>query len=53
MKILVLLESAITFSIPVGQVGQFGKTFVVPEACYTRPPEEFPENSAFLYVFEN
>ena len=41
-----------TFSIPVGQVGQFGKTFIVPEACYTRPPEEFPENSAFLYVFE-
>ena len=41
-----------TFSIPVGEVGQFGKTFVVPEACYTRPPEEFPENSAFLYVFE-
>ena len=41
-----------TFSIPVGQVGQFGKTFIVPEACYTHPPEEFPENSAFLYVFE-
>ena len=41
-----------TFSIPVGEVGQFGKTFVVPEACYTHPPEESPENSAFLYVFE-
>ena len=41
-----------TFSIPVGQTGQFGKTFVVPEACYTRPPEESPENSVFLYVFE-
>ena len=41
-----------TFSIPVGKVGQFGKTFIVPEACYTHPPEEFPENSAFLYVFE-
>ena len=41
-----------TFSIPVGKVGQFGKTFIAPEACYTHPPEEFPENSAFLYVFE-
>ena len=41
-----------TFSIPVGQTGTFGRTFVVPEACYTRPPEESPENSAFLYVFE-
>ena len=41
-----------TFSIPIGQSGQFGKTFVVPEACYTRPPEESPEDSVFLYVFE-
>lgn len=41
-----------TFSIPVGQVGQFGKTFVVPESCYTRPPEESPENSAFLFIYE-
>ncbi len=41
-----------TFSIEVGQSGQFGKTFIVPEACYTRPPEESPENSVFLYVFE-
>ena len=41
-----------TFSIPIGQTGQFGKTFVVPEACYTRPPEESPEDSVFLYVFE-
>lgn len=41
-----------TFSIPVGEVGQFGKTFIVPESCYTRPPEESPENSAFLYIYE-
>ena len=41
-----------TFSVPVGEVGQFGKTFVSVEACYTRPPEESPENSAFLRVFE-
>ena len=41
-----------TFSIEIGQTGQFGKTFVVPEACYTRPPEESPEDSVFLYVFE-
>lgn len=41
-----------TFSIPVGEVGEFGKLSILPEACYTRPPEESPENSAFLYVFE-
>ena len=41
-----------TFSVPVGEVGQFGKTFVSVEACYTHPPEESPENSAFLRVFE-
>ena len=41
-----------TFSIRVGHVGQFGKTFVKPEACYTHPPEEYPEDSVFLYVFE-
>ncbi len=41
-----------TFEIPVGEVGQFGKTFVIPESCFTRPPEESPENSAFLYVYE-
>ena len=41
-----------TFEIPVGGVGQFGKTFIVPESCFTRPPEESPENSAFLYVYE-
>ena len=41
-----------TFSVPVGETGRFGKTFISVEACYTRPPEESPENSAFLRVFE-
>ena len=41
-----------TFSIPVGEVGHFGKTFIVPEACYSRPPEESPENATFLFVYE-
>ena len=41
-----------TFSVPVGEIGRFGKTFISVEACYTRPPEESPENSAFLRVFE-
>lgn len=41
-----------TFTIDVGDVGTFGKTFIIPEACYTRPPEETPENAAFLYVYE-
>ena len=41
-----------TFSIPVGEVFQFGRTYVVPESCYTRPPEESPENAAYLYIYE-
>ena len=41
-----------TFEIPVGESGQFGRTFVVVESCFTHPPEESPENSAFLYIFE-
>ena len=41
-----------TFEIPVGESGQFGRTFVVVESCFTHPPEESPENSAFLYVYE-
>lgn len=41
-----------TFSIPVGEVRQFGRIFVAPESCYTRPPEESPENAAFLFIYE-
>ena len=41
-----------TFSVPVGEVLQFGRTYVVPESCFTRPPEESPENAAYLYVYE-
>ena len=41
-----------TFSIPIGEVGHFGKTLIVPDSCYSRPPEESPENAAFLFVFE-
>lgn len=41
-----------TFEIPVGGVGQFGRTFVAVESCFTHPPEESPENSAFLYIYE-
>ncbi len=41
-----------TLFVPVGEVGQFGKTYIIPEACLTRPPEESPENSAFLFVYE-
>ncbi len=41
-----------TFSIPVGEVFQFGRTYVVPESCFTRPPEESPENASYLYVYE-
>ena len=41
-----------TFSIPVGQTGQFGRTYITPDSCYTKPPEESPENAAFLFIYE-
>ena len=41
-----------TFSIPVGETGQFGRMFITPDSCYTKPPEESPENAAFLFVYE-
>ncbi|MGN1091625.1 MAG: DUF2155 domain-containing protein [Alphaproteobacteria bacterium] len=41
-----------TFSVPVGDVVQFGRIFIAPDSCYTRPPEESPENAAFLFIYE-
>ena len=41
-----------TFTIPVGEVGQFGKISIALESCYTIPPEESPENAAFLFIYE-
>lgn len=41
-----------TFSIPIGEVVQFGRIFIAPDSCYTRPPEESPENAAFLFIYE-
>lgn len=41
-----------TLHIPVGEVAQFGRISIAPESCYTHPPEESPQNAAFLYVFE-
>ena len=41
-----------TFSVPVGEIARFGKTFVSVEKCLKKPPEESPEDSVFMHVFE-
>ena len=41
-----------TFSVPVGETTRFGKTFVTVEKCLKKPPEESPEDSVFLHIFE-
>ena len=41
-----------TFSVPVGSNVQFGKIFIEVKACSSHPPEESPEDAAFLYIYE-
>lgn len=41
-----------TFSVPVGETARFGKTFVSVDRCLKKPPEESPEDSVFMHVFE-
>ena len=41
-----------TFAVPVGSSVQFGKIFIEPKSCFSHPPEESPEDSAFLYIYE-
>ena len=41
-----------TMSASVGSQINFGALTISVEKCYTRPPEETPENSAFLVVTE-
>ena len=37
----------------VGEELNFGKLNILVKKCLTRPPEETPENKAFLTVYEN
>ena len=37
---------------PVGQTLDFGRLKIVARTCLTHPPEETPENSAFLEITE-
>lgn len=42
-----------TMTVDVGQKTQFGALDIHVRVCYTRPPEEAPENSAFLEIVEH
>jgi len=37
---------------PIEEVAVFGRLEIVPRYCDTRPPEEFPETTAFLQIFD-
>lgn len=37
---------------PIGTPVEFGTLQVVPRACHKRPPEETPETSAFVEVYD-
>ncbi len=38
--------------IALGETRRFGRLAILPRICYTRPPEEPPETSAFLEITE-
>jgi hypothetical protein len=40
-------------TIEMGQTGNFGTLEITPRFCDKRPPEEFPETSAFLQISDN
>jgi hypothetical protein len=42
----------ITFDVAIGETVQFGSLQVTPSACFTRPPTEAPQTTAFLEVEE-
>ena len=41
-----------TMTVNVGEKSTFGALDVYPRVCYAHPPEETPENAAFLEVVE-
>jgi hypothetical protein len=41
-----------TITANVGELVEFGSMTIYAEKCFTRPPEETPENSAFLMITE-
>jgi hypothetical protein len=38
--------------VPIGEAAKFGALEIRPQYCDTRPPEEFPETTAFLEIFD-
>ena len=42
-----------TFDAPVGEPVRFGTLEIKVEACKTRPPEEQPEDAAFMEVIDH
>ena len=41
-----------TMTVRTGEVISFGRLKIIPEKCFTHPPEETPEDTAFLTISE-
>jgi len=42
-----------TIEIPIGESSNIGNLKITPQRCLKKPPEEMPENAAFLLVEES
>ncbi len=42
----------VDLEIPMNEIAQFGSLEIQPRTCDKRPPEEFPETTAFLEIFD-
>jgi hypothetical protein len=42
-----------TFKVAVGEVAHFGSLDIIVRTCVTHPPEEKPENAAFLEITQH
>lgn len=47
-----IIARTIDIEIPMNEVAKFGTLELLPRYCDKRPPEDFPETSAFLEVFD-
>lgn len=41
-----------TLSARIDVPARFGTLEIIPRACFTRPPEELPENAAFVEIYD-
>ena len=47
-----ITATTIDIEVPMNEVAKFGTLEILPRYCDKRPPEDFPETSAFLEIFD-